>query len=155
TNDEEKENAPQEGVSPQECRGAVEDAAQFHGNRTLQRWHGRHYWHAHKGERAKEASEAQGSKEAEGKALMPRRPLFSILHPSARPDKWRQIYDAWMSACEIPEQVEYLLGTDQRWGFDPVGRVVRYEERGELNRVIENDGRRCYVDAVNNLAKHA
>lgn len=82
------------------------------------------------------------------------RPLFSILHPSARPEKWQAVYKAWLDACVDASQVEYLLGTDKRWGFD--GTILDHDSNGGPRfRVIENTGRRCYVEAVNNLAKHA
>ena len=81
-------------------------------------------------------------------------PRFSILHPSARPDKWRAIYDAWLAAADHPEDVEYILMVDERWGFDT--RIVNLPlDRGELNRQVMNRKRRCYVDAVNLAAEHA
>ena len=77
-------------------------------------------------------------------------PLFSILHTSARPDKWRAVYDDWMSKAVRPEDVEYVLCIDKRWGFD--ARIAR--DAQELGiRVTENTGRRCYVDGVNTAAK--
>lgn len=45
-------------------------------------------------------------------------PLFSIIHPSARPDQWRTVYDAWMGACIDPSRFEYILVADERWGFN-------------------------------------
>ena len=54
---------------------------------------------------------------------MNNRPLFSILHPSNRPDAWHKVfkvYDAWMSACVDPSLVEcsqarlHLPRRDQR-----------------------------------------
>jgi len=83
---------------------------------------------------------------------MSQRPLFSILHTSARPDAWRKVYDDWMEKAEYLEYVEYVLCVDPRWGFEPVGRV-KYEDRGALNVVVQNHGRRCYVDGVNTAAK--
>lgn len=51
-------------------------------------------------------------------------PLFSIVHATARPDKWRGIYDSWManhsaavSRGEKWSDVEYILVVDERWGF--------------------------------------
>lgn len=43
---------------------------------------------------------------------------FSIIHPSIRPHKWREIYDAWIKAAAHPENVEYILVVDEKWGFD-------------------------------------
>jgi len=42
---------------------------------------------------------------------------FSILHTSARPEKWREVYEAWLGAADHPEEVEYVLVVDERWGF--------------------------------------
>ena len=79
-------------------------------------------------------------------------PTFSIIHTSARPHKWREIYDAWMANCDDAEGIEYVLVIDPRWGFDlnpalyvgsPVDNIV----------VVQNTGRRCYVDGVNLGAK--
>jgi len=79
--------------------------------------------------------------------------LFSILHTSARPDKWRAVYDDWMAKCVRPEDVEYVLVIDPRWGFsdDP----KEYDTALD-NLVVEvNTGRRCYVDGVNTAARAA
>lgn len=84
-------------------------------------------------------------------------PLFSILHTSARPHAWRAVYDDWMSKAVHPENVEYVLCVDQRWGFsrdrnawpdDFVAAVAEGTARFEWNT-----GRRCYVDGVNTAAK--
>ena len=87
------------------------------------------------------------------------RPLFSILHPSARPGQWRKVYDDWMSKCVDPSQVEYVLCADERWGFDrnrnawPDDFVAAVAE--ERAQFVWNTSRRCYVDAVNTSAKAA
>lgn len=80
------------------------------------------------------------------------RPLFSILHTSARPEKWREIYDAWIGSALHPEQVEYVLCADRRWGFEP-GENLGYDLSSNLNKLVWNEGRRCYVDGVNTAAK--
>lgn len=90
-------------------------------------------------------------------------PLFSILHPSARPHKWREIYEAWIGAAAHPENVEYVLCADERWGFDhrqdpdvscPASLLYPAGEgRPALNKVVWNTARRCYVDSVNIAAK--
>ena len=56
-------------------------------------------------------------------------PLFSILHTSARPEAWRAVYDDWMSKAVHPENVEYVLCVDERWGFnaDTLGRGLEGE----------------------------
>ena len=79
-------------------------------------------------------------------------PLFSILHTSARPDKWRAVYDDWMSKAVHPEDVEYVLCIDPRWGFD-VTDMSPYDTPLDNIRVVLNNQRRCYVDGVNIAAK--
>lgn len=76
-----------------------------------------------------------------------RRPLFSILHSSARPDSWRAVYDDWMRNAVNPKDVEYVLCVDPRWGFpsDPAA----YENLPANIHVVLNNQRRCYVDGVN------
>lgn len=46
-------------------------------------------------------------------------PIFSICHATARPEQWKASYDDWWAKCDHPETVEYILGVDSRWGFDP------------------------------------
>ena len=98
------------------------------------------------------------------------RPRFSILHTSARPDKWRAVYDAWLAAADRPEDVEYVLVVDERWGFKvdcTVNTAAQFLPRWvegthrdgheviARDKVLINDGRRCYVEGVNLAAKHA
>ena len=80
---------------------------------------------------------------------MSTRPTFSILHTSARPDAWRAVYDAWIKAAARPEDVEYVLVVDPRWGFEQ-GAAVRSQDQ-----VVMNTLRMCYVDGVNIAAEHA
>lgn len=85
-------------------------------------------------------------------------PRFSILHTSARPDKWRAVYDAWIAAADRPEDVEYVLVVDERWGFERFEQpdtLLQHIESRPLNKVHWNTGRRCYVEGVNLAAKHA
>lgn len=86
---------------------------------------------------------------------MSTRPLFSILHPSARPDAWRKVYDDWMGKCVDPSQVEYVLCADERWGFDGRSPKIQGHVPFENLRMVWNTGRRCYVDAVATAAKAA
>lgn len=83
------------------------------------------------------------------------RPLFSILHPSARPDKWKVVYADWMAKCSNRYEVEYILCADERWGFDPAAPKLQGHAPFEVLRTVWNTGRRCYVDAVNIAAKAA
>jgi len=83
------------------------------------------------------------------------KPKFSILHTSARPDAWRAVYDAWMSAAAHPEDVEYILVIDPRWGFPPVNSgdsSCKFGMRIQ-DMVVVNTGRMCYVDGVNHAAQ--
>lgn len=88
---------------------------------------------------------------------------FSILHSSARPDKWKEIRQAWLDAADKPDQVQYVLVCDRRWGFD---RLPHYEMSANVHRgvakpyarmdvAVWNTGRRCYVDGVNIAAAYA
>jgi hypothetical protein len=98
-------------------------------------------------------------------------PRFSILHTSARPGKWREIYDAWLSNCDRPEDVEYVLVVDERWAFTRSGHPTEVTDRirdGHVgskpwwgasgrsqDKLLWNEGRRCYVEGVNLAAQHA
>jgi hypothetical protein len=46
------------------------------------------------------------------------KPLFSICHTTARPEKWMDAYVAWWSRAVNPKAIEYILAVDERWGFD-------------------------------------
>lgn len=81
-------------------------------------------------------------------------PLFSILHPSARPHKWLEIYDSWIGAAAHPENVEYVLCADDRWGFDKSNEFLGLRPHPTPPmRVVWNTARRCYVDSVNIAAE--
>ena len=77
---------------------------------------------------------------------------FSILHTSARPDKWRAVYNAWIAAADNPSSVEYVLVIDRRWGFTelPIGA-----RNSGIFTAVWNTGRKCYVDGVNIAAQYA
>jgi len=84
--------------------------------------------------------------------IVGKRPAFSIIHTSARPNEWRKVYDAWLASAVHPEQVEYVICIDERWGFPSQADAAYGEELSGLrpqDRVIWNTGRRCYVDGVN------
>jgi hypothetical protein len=80
---------------------------------------------------------------------MANRPLFSILHSSARPDQWRKVYRDWMDKAVHPENVEYVLCADHRWGFG-LNDSLSDDFRDVL---VWNEGRKCYVDGVNAAAR--
>jgi hypothetical protein len=87
---------------------------------------------------------------------------LSILHTSARPDQWRNTYEAWIAAAAYPENVEYVLCADERWGFadsDPLWAewLVR-DFMGSGNRLAWNAApykHSGYVSGVNEAAKHS
>jgi hypothetical protein len=74
---------------------------------------------------------------------------FSILHTSARPDKWKAVYDAWAFASDRPDEFEYVLVCDRRWGF------TELPESMHGFKAVWNTGRKCYVDGVNIAAAYA
>jgi hypothetical protein len=92
-------------------------------------------------------------------------PVFSICHTSARPDSWRKVYEDWIAKADHPENVEYVLVCDRRWGFhelpardDPRPHYSFDRDRpADSNgpKAFWNTGRRCYVDGVNIAAQHA
>ncbi len=89
---------------------------------------------------------------------------FSIIHPSIRPHKWREIYEAWIAAAAHPENVEYILVADEKWGFDLkhddalADWVWARDDHGTEftpNRLLLNPGKSCWVTPVNIGAKAA
>jgi hypothetical protein len=85
---------------------------------------------------------------------MNQHPTFSILHTSARPGQWRAVYDAWLRAADDQNAFEYILVIDPRWGFPEPG-AREFQNMRPQDRVVVNDGRRCYVDGVNTAAKNS
>ena len=89
---------------------------------------------------------------------------FSIIHPSIRPKKWREIYDAWIAAAEHPENVQYVLAVDSGWGFPVDSPKLRlWEEERHcapetesmfVNQLFFSDNLN-YVASVNEAAKRA
>jgi hypothetical protein len=57
-----------------------------------------------------------------------------------------------MAKCVRPEDVEYVLCIDPRWGFD-VEDMTKYDTRLDNVHVVLNNKRRCYVDGVNLAAE--
>jgi hypothetical protein len=85
------------------------------------------------------------------------RPLFSLLHPTARPDGWRGAMDAWHERCDNPGQVEYVLCVDK--GRDDAAWARQGDwafglwQKWHPFKFVVNEGRRCAVDAWNEAAK--
>src|ERR1700723_1439694 len=75
---------------------------------------------------------------------------FSIVHTSARPDKWLPVYNAWLEASNDPASFEYILVCDRRWGFEELPTMLN-----PAFKAVWNTGRRCYVDGVNIAAAYA
>jgi hypothetical protein len=75
---------------------------------------------------------------------------FSILHPSARPDQWEATCKAWLDEADRREDVQYILCADTRWGFKDQNATYPH-----IDNLVFNQGRRCWVDAVNTAAKVA
>ena len=68
---------------------------------------------------------------------------FSICHTTARPNAWGSAYAAWMQNAAHPENVEYVLVVDQRWGFKDLPKLRAQD------KVLWNTGRKCFVDGAN------
>lgn len=83
----------------------------------------------------------------------PRRPTFSILHTSARPDKWQEIHDAWMSTAEFPDDVEYILVVDEKWGFNALAHMELEAPLGKGKLLWAKQS--GYVVNVNLAASHS
>src|ERR1035437_2038105 len=57
-----------------------------------------------------------------------------------------------MAKCGWPENVEYVLVIDPRWGFD-IEDMTKYDTPYDNVHVELNNRRRCYVDGVNLAAE--
>ena len=85
---------------------------------------------------------------------------FSLIHPSIRPNKWREIYDAWIKAAAQPGNVQYLLAVDAKWGFGETRDIHDWalqratESLPHRNALIWTTGK-SYVESVNLAAKEA
>ena len=67
-------------------------------------------------------------------------PLFSILHTSARPDKWRAVYDEWMAKCVRPEDVDDLAAA--RMARDIVSKIEEtLEYPGQIKVMVIREKR--------------
>lgn len=98
---------------------------------------------------------------------------FSILHPTARPEKWRAVYDEWLAKADDKDCFEYILCVDERWGFPSKAAYLEWIDSGDRRwtspmpeafkcfevkdardlTIVWNESRRCYVDSVNTAAK--
>jgi len=78
---------------------------------------------------------------------------FSILHTSARPDKWKAVYDQWLSQADSPDLVQYILVGDPRWGFNKYNHVTGLRDQDIYLSLAPS--RRCYVEGVNLAARYA
>lgn len=78
---------------------------------------------------------------------------FSLLHSSARPEKWAQIFDEWISLADDLAQVQYILVGDQRWGFDKINPGTQLRDTDTYVNLYPS--RRCYVEGVNLAARYS
>ena len=106
-------------------------------------------------------------------------PLISVLHPTRRvvpseafPQGWRAAFDAWLSACDDPSRIEYVIAVhESRWErfweagllSVPVLHMAVQSSRMIVNYgsgrpavctvvVVKNTGRDCAVDQLNAAA---
>ena len=67
------------------------------------------------------------------------KPLYSILHASARETKWASAMQTWLARCASPENVEYVLSSDDPWDVPGLaygwGRFVIAPNRGPRTSV--------------------
>lgn len=78
---------------------------------------------------------------------------FSLIHPSIRPHKWREIYEAWIAAAEHPEVIEYILVYDPKW-MKPEDTVFGLAGR-KIRQSVCMPSSSGYVGSVNEAAYHA
>ena len=87
---------------------------------------------------------------------MPNQPIFSILHTSARPDKWEEVYRSWLDNASDSDNVEYVLVVDHDWGFDelPIKSAARFigPLRTQDQVMWQSGPRHNYVTGVNRAA---
>ncbi len=69
---------------------------------------------------------------------------FSVIHASARPDKWQDVYLNWLANAVDATQVEYILVVDEKWGFTELPKL-----RTQDKVMWATGERRSYVDNVN------
>ena len=74
---------------------------------------------------------------------------FSICHTTARPEQWGTAYAEWLQNAAHPEDVEYILVCDKRWGFTELPKLRAQD------KVLWNTDRMCWVGGVNIAAAAA
>jgi hypothetical protein len=84
-------------------------------------------------------------------------PIFSVVHASARPEKWKEVYDAWIGAAAWPQLVEYVLVLDSKFfTFEQAMEIDDlFTRRNGLNLMIWNNHEPNYVNNVNRGAKES
>lgn len=80
--------------------------------------------------------------------MRPAIPRFSLVHPTARPDRWARVRDEWLNAASGQETIEYVVCFD--WGHVEIDPI-----QARPARVVWNHGVRCSVDATNCAAAAA
>ena len=80
--------------------------------------------------------------------------MISLLHATARPGRWKEIYSQWHSNCDNPKDVEYVLIWEPRYFTDT--NTFRFLDIKFRHTIIQpNLGRPCVVDAYNQAADQA
>lgn len=89
-------------------------------------------------------------------------PLFSILHTSVRPEKWKEVYLAWLEAAHDPSTVEYVLVVDHDWGFEDLPFPSNVWDQKDNHSIRPMDKaywqqgpKHNYVEGVNRAAKQS
>jgi hypothetical protein len=81
------------------------------------------------------------------------KPHFSLIHATARPDKWQAAHDSWYNRCDHPEQVEYALCIDRAQAAEIFLPAIHRQHVWGLYRCELNHGRRAAVTAWNLAAE--
>ena len=80
--------------------------------------------------------------------------MISLLHGTARPERWKEICDQWFQNADNPTEVEYVLV------YEPEKFTIAQRQETmlipfPLCSVLGNTGRPCLVDAINIAADRA
>lgn len=75
--------------------------------------------------------------------------LISLIHTTARPEKWFAACNDWYKNCSSPEQVEYVLVPERKFFNELFEPWFPFEN----SKWGWNPGRPCLVDGYNHAAK--
>ena len=93
-----------------------------------------------------------------------KKPLISLLHPTARvkpseafPRGWKDAHDAWLSRADHPERIEYIVAVhESRWQeyTDEIAVAWQGNMGGWFRFIgVQNRKRDCVVDQLNAAAE--